>query len=191
MQIADLFCGRGNGLRALSSLGFESLSGVDLSEELLASYDGPARLYLGDCPDIRFPDRSLDVVIVQGGLHHLPDPIEDVDRTLRGLRRVLRPTGCLVVVEPWLTPFLSLVHWCCSAGMARRVWGKLDALAAMIEHERETYFHWLSQPEPILARLHAHFVPEHERVAWGKLTFVGTPRPEKRPRIDPSGRTRS
>ena len=30
--IVELFCGRGNGLKALASLGFQSLSGVDLSE---------------------------------------------------------------------------------------------------------------------------------------------------------------
>ncbi len=180
-EIAELFCGRGNGLKALASLGFESLSGVDLSEELLASYEGSARLYLGDCRDIRFRDRSLDVVVVQGGLHHLPDPLQDLERTLRGVRRVLRPTGRIVVVEPWLTPFLSLVHWVCTAGVARRLWGKLDAFATMMEHERETYFRWLSQPELILARLRAHFAPEREHVAWGKLTFVGTPRPEEAP----------
>ena len=180
-EIAELFCGRGSGLKALASLGFESLRGVDLSEDLLASYEGPARLYLGDCRDIRFPDRSLDVVVVQGGLHHLADPLEDLERTLRGVRRVLRPTGRIVVVEPWLTPFLALVHRFCTAGVARRLWGKLDALAAMIEYERETYFHWLSQPEAILARLRAQFAPEREHVAWGKLTFVGTPRPEEPP----------
>ena len=185
-QIAELFCGRGNGLKALASLGFESLSGVDLSEELLASYEGPARLYLGDCRDIRFPDRSLDVVVVQGGLHHLADPLDDLERTLRGVRRVLRPSGRIVVVEPWLTPFLALVHRSCSLGVARRLWGKLDALAAMIEHERDTYFHWLSQPEAILARLRADFAPEHEQVAWGKLTFVGTPRAEA-PEATPNG----
>jgi SAM-dependent methyltransferase len=187
-EIAELFCGRGNGLKALASLGFESLSGVDLSEELLASYDGPARLYLGDCRDIRFPDRSLDVVVVQGGLHHLPDPFEDLERTLRGVRRVLRPTGHIVVVEPWLTPFLALVHRLCTARVPRRLWGKLDALAAMIELERETYFQWLSQPEAILARLRAHFAPEREQVAWGKLTFVGMPRSEGRPSAEAATR---
>jgi SAM-dependent methyltransferase len=182
-EIAELFCGRGNGLKALASLGFESLSGVDLSEELLASYEGPARLYLGDCRDIRFADRSFDVVVVQGGLHHLSD-LADLERTLRGVRRVLRPTGRIVVVEPWLTPFLAVVHRFCTTGVARRVWGKLDALAAMIEHERETYFHWLSRPEPILAQLRANFAPEHEHVAWGKLSFVGAPRPDGAPGRD-------
>lgn len=179
-EIAELFCGRGNGLSALASLGFERLSGVDLSEELLASYTGPARLYLGDCRDLKFEAHSLDVVVVQGGLHHLPDPIGDLERTLAGVRRVLRPSGRAVVIEPWNTPFLALVHALCRVGVVRKGWGKLDALATMIERERETYFRWLAQPEPILRLLRTHFVPERERVAWGKLTFVGTPRPGER-----------
>lgn len=175
--IAELFCGRGNGLRALAALGFTDLCGVDLSEELLASYDGPARRYLGDCRDLRFPERSLDVVVVQGGLHHLPDPLADLERTLDGVRRVLRSRGRLVVVEPWPTPFLSLVHAACRVPVARRAWGKLDALAEMIERERETYFRWLARPAEIRERLRARFRPELERVAWGKLVFVGVPRP--------------
>ncbi|NOT31629.1 MAG: class I SAM-dependent methyltransferase [Planctomycetes bacterium] len=179
-DIAELFCGRGNGLRALASLGFERLSGVDLSEELLASYTGPARLYLGDCRDLKLAAHSLDVVVVQGGLHHLPDPSDDLERTLTGVRRVLRPSGRLVIVEPWSTPFLTVVHALCRVGPARAVWGKLDALARMIERERETYFRWLAQPEPILRVLRTHFVPEREHIGWGKLTFVGTPRPDER-----------
>ncbi len=42
LQIVELFCGRGNGLHALSRLGFQRLEGVDLSESLLTEYEGPA-----------------------------------------------------------------------------------------------------------------------------------------------------
>jgi len=149
---------------------------VDLSEDLLASYDGPARLVLGDVRDLRFPERSLDVVIVQGGLHHLPDALPDLERTLRGVRRVLRPEGRFVVVEPWRTPFLSFVLAVSRVRLARRSWGKLDALATMVEREAETYYRWLAHPEPIRALLRAHFASEREEVAWGRLTFVGKPR---------------
>ena len=34
-KIVELFCGRGNGLHALESLGFRSLEGVDISPRLL------------------------------------------------------------------------------------------------------------------------------------------------------------
>ncbi len=176
-EIAELCCGRGNGLRALAALGFERLAGVDLSEDLLASYTGPARLYLGDVRELKFPAHSQDVVLVQGGLHHLPDTLSDLERTLRGVRRVLRPGGRLVVVEPWRTPFLSFVLAVSRIRLARRSWDKLDALATMVEREHETYFRWLSLPAPILASLRAHFEPEREQIAWGRLAFVGRPRP--------------
>jgi hypothetical protein len=46
----------------------------------------------------------------------------------------------------------------------------------MVERERDTYFRWLSKPEPILELLRSHFVPEREEISRGKLTFVGAPR---------------
>ena len=174
--IVELFCGRGNGLKALASLGFQSLSGVDLSESLLGKFDGQARLYVGDCRDLKFSDRSIDVVVVQGGLHHLPDLPRDLEKTLLEICRVLRSSGRVVLVEPWNTTFLRLVHGFCNLSIARRAWGKLDALATMIDRERTTYERWLGQPDRIRQLLGTHFVPEQQRIAWGKLTFVGRPR---------------
>jgi len=48
-QIVDIFCGRGNGLKALELLGFTNLEGVDISPELVARYDGPAKMHVADC----------------------------------------------------------------------------------------------------------------------------------------------
>src|SRR5579863_8906443 len=53
-QIVELFCGRGNGLRALQSLGFTRVEGVDLSPSLVAQYQGSARCYVGDCRQLPF-----------------------------------------------------------------------------------------------------------------------------------------
>jgi SAM-dependent methyltransferase len=178
-EVAELCCGRGNGLRALETLGFTRLAGVDLSEELLASYRGPARLVVGDVRELRFAPRSLDLVIVQGGLHHLPDGLDDLERTLAGVRRVLRPNGRFVAVEPWRTPFLSAVLALSRVRALRAAWGKLDALAVMVEREHTTYFRWLAQPAPIRALLTAHFEPEREEIGWGRLAFVGRPRAER------------
>src|ERR1700683_3739198 len=41
-EIVELFCGRGNGLHALSRLGFSNLEGVDLSARLFRLYTRPA-----------------------------------------------------------------------------------------------------------------------------------------------------
>ena len=175
--IVELFCGRGNGLHALEQLGFSQIEGVDLSPRLLAQYRGSARTTVADCRELPFADGAKDVVIVQGGLHHLPTLPEDLDRTFAEIRRVLRPNGRVIFVEPWLTPFLKLVHVVCENPVARKVSAKLDALATMIEYERRTYEQWLTQPELVLSVAEKYFVAERQSFGWGKWRFVGTPRP--------------
>lgn len=176
-RILELCCGRGNGIEALRSLGFTALSGVDLSESLLETYGGPASLYVGDVRDLRLADRSIDIAVVQGGFHHLPELPGDLEKALRETRRVLRPEGRLVLVEPWNTTFLRAVHACCNVPVARKMWGRLDALATMIERERATYEAWLGQADAIRRLIHAHFRVEREDASWGKLSFVGRPLP--------------
>jgi ubiquinone/menaquinone biosynthesis C-methylase UbiE len=174
--VVELFCGRGSGLYALASLGFTRLSGVDLSPSLLAQYSGPATCFVGDCRQLQFDDQSLDIVVVQGGLHHLPNLSDDLERVMSEARRVLRPSGRLFVVEPWLTPFLRAVHAASRRQSARRLWSKLDALATMIEHEERTYQAWLSRPEFNLRVMRAHFFEETCKRTLGKLVFIGRPR---------------
>lgn len=175
-QAAEIFCGRGNGLQALARLGFTRLEGVDLSERLLEQYRGPATLYVCDCRKLPFDNASRDVLIVQGGLHHLPRLMDDLEATLDEAQRVLRPGGRFVAVEPWLTPFLRLVHAACRMRLARRCWSKLDALAIMTEREQATYEAWLARPQAILAALQARFEVQTCRTQLGKLLFVGRKR---------------
>jgi SAM-dependent methyltransferase len=175
-RVLDLFCGAGNGLKALEQLGFTRLTGVDLSPRLVAQYRGPAQLYVGDCRDLKLPDASCDVVIVQGGLHHLPSLPGDLERVMAEARRVLVPSGRIVLVEPWDTPFLRVVHAACESRALCALWSKLDALATMIEHERTTYMSWLAAGESNLQVIRAHFEPTRCSEAFGKLLFVGRPR---------------
>ncbi len=174
-EIVELFCGRGNGLHALARLGFTHLEGVDFSAELLAQYQGAARCYVSDCRELRFADHSKDILIVQGGLHHLPTLPDSLEQTFVEMRRVLRKNGRLILVEPWLTPFLRFVHLFCETRLARCCSVKLDALATMIHFERRTYEQWLSHPDLIRKVARAHFSPMQESFAWGKWNFVGTP----------------
>ena len=175
-QVVELFCGRGNGLHALSRLGFTNIEGVDLSPRLLSLYHGPAKCYARDCRQLPFPDQSKDLLIAQGGLHHLPTLPASLDEIFREMRRVLRRDGLMVAVEPWLTPFLKLAHTISGIRLMRRCSVKLDAFATMIEHERPTYEQWLNQPKLILSLAHSHFTPVRESVSWGEWRFVGTPR---------------
>ena len=175
-EIVELFCGRGNGLIALQRLGFTRVEGVDLSPRLIAQYRGPAKCIVGDCRQLPFADRSKDVLIVQGGLHHLSVLPDDLEKTFAEMQRVLRKEGLVVFVEPWLTPFLKFVHRVSENPLARRLSNKIDALATMIQFERRTYEQWLTQPDLITKIARTHFTPLHESFAWGKWNFVGAPR---------------
>ena len=175
-QIVELFCGRGNGLNALQRLQFTHLEGVDLSPRLIAQYRGPAKCFVADCRHLPFAARSKDILIVQGGLHHLPTLPEDLEKTFAEMQRVLRKEGRVVFVEPWLTPFLRFVHAVSENSLARRLSNRMDALATMIQFERRTYEQWLTQPDLIIRLAREHFLPVHESFEWGKWNFVGHPR---------------
>jgi len=175
-RIVELFCGRGSGLRALHRLGFTDVEGIDLSPSLAAEYAGPGKIMVGDCRRLPFENASKDILIVQGGLHHLPVLPDDLDQALAEGARVLREDGLLVVVEPWATLFLSLAHPLCQSRLIRALSPRIDALATMIYYERNTYEQWLSQPRLILESLHKTFRCERCRFRWGKICFTGRKR---------------
>ncbi len=177
VAIVELFSGRGNALHAWQQLGFSRLEGVDLSDRLLRQYRGNATLYVCDARELAFEAASRDIVAVQGGLHHLQQLPQDLDRTLAEVARVLRPGGLFVAVEPWLTPFLSVVHALSEIRLVRRALPKFDAFAIMTERERDTYENWLRNHAMVLALLQRHFEPQHLRKRLGKLEFVGRRRP--------------
>jgi ubiquinone/menaquinone biosynthesis C-methylase UbiE len=175
-EIVELFCGRGNGLQALGALGFTRLEGVDLSSSLVRQYEGSASLYVCDCRHLPFENQTKDIVIIHGGLHHLKTLPEDLEQTLSETTRVLRDNGMFVAIEPWLTPFLALVHSVCRCRLARRLVPKINALATMIDHERQTYEQWLAQPETILNLYDHFFSAQLASSRWGKYVFVGRKR---------------
>lgn len=175
-EVVELFCGRGNGLRALDRLGFTRLEGVDLSAALVSQYTGPVTVSVGDCRSLPFEDSSKDILIVQGGLHHLPDLRSSLPQTVSEMHRVLRKAGRVFVVEPWNTPFLRWVTAVAALQPVRRVSRKIDSFMGMVEWERETYLPWLNDPVFILQTLDSNFEPERRQIGWGKLKFVGRPR---------------
>lgn len=171
-HVAELFCGRGNGLHALQQLGFSRLTGVDLSPELASMYSGAGRIVVSDCRDLPLADGSADIAIVQGGLHHLPTIPTDLERAVGEAHRILRRGGRFVIVEPWRTPFLSLVHAAMHAPLVRRLSSKVDAFATMVHYERQTYEQWLASPTPVLDVLGRYFPHRTWQARWGKLLMV-------------------
>jgi ubiquinone/menaquinone biosynthesis C-methylase UbiE len=171
-RVLEVCSGRGNGLRAWHALGFRNLVGVDLSPGLLKSQHVPGTRLLADARALPLRSRSFDVVIVQGGLHHLLTA-HDVESALGEMCRVVRTTGRVIIIEPWLTPFLRFVHAVTEQPVARRFSQKIDAFETMREEERQTYEQWLNAPAEYLSIIHRYVSPEVERRQWGKLVIVG------------------
>lgn len=175
-MILDLFCGRGGGAEALRRMGFQHIYGVDMSERLLREHGDRGSIAVGDCTRLPIASGIADIAIVQGGLHHLPRVPRDLAQTLDEIRRVLRPGGLFVMVEPWRTPFLDAVHLLSRSRLVRRISGKVDALATMIEHERVTYDQWLRVPEVIMTSIGRSFRVQRREERWGKIYLIGVPR---------------
>ena len=170
----ELCCGRGNGLSTLRGLGFTDVIGLDLSGELLTEATRLAGCVQADARQMPLATSSRDLVVVQGGLHHIPAFPDGLDEVLGETARVLAPGGRFVVVEPWLTPFLSLAYWS-ALRPTRRLWSKLDALGAMVELEWDTLEPWLRGAAPAQAALARHFETERLEIGWGQLAGVFRP----------------
>jgi len=173
-SILEIFCGRGNGIVAFERLGFHDVEGVDLSFPLLEKYSGlPRNLYVADCRQMPFDDHSKDLIIVQGGLHHLPLLPSDVEQTCYEVKRVLKPGGRFAIVEPYPTICLPWIHFVSELSMVRCCLPKLDALAVMTERERTTYQNWMKESPGIRQSIKQGFKPIVDKVTWTKWMFVG------------------
>lgn len=112
-KILDVGCGNGDDVRALAQIvGVEGLvTGVDHSQEMIDaanSHEGnvglSVRFQIGDVQHLDFADDTFDGSRVDRALQHIPDR----ERALAEMRRVTRPGGWIVAVDPdWETAILD------------------------------------------------------------------------------------
>lgn len=179
LRVLDLFCGTGSGLEALSILGFSNLKGVDLSPDLLKQCKTKnVELFVGDCRDLKLESGSVDLVTIQGGLHHLPSIKEDLPKTLKEIHRVLSDDGKVFIIEPWLTKMLSILHVLYKSKFLRALWPKFDALATMTHLEYPIYDTWLDSKTFIFEELNKNFITEKANERLAKLSYLGKKRTE-------------
>jgi ubiquinone/menaquinone biosynthesis C-methylase UbiE len=104
-EAVDLGCGPGDLALKLAQMapGLQ-VTGIDLSDEMLAHADARARqagleervsFRKGDVADIPFADNTLDLVVSTLSLHHWSDPVAVLDE----IARVLRPGGAFLVFD--------------------------------------------------------------------------------------------
>lgn len=95
--VLDLGCGPGHWSAYLHSLGVE-VTGVDMVPEFIAharaTHPGP-EFCLGSMTGTSVPEHSVSGVLSWYSTIHLPPP--ELDRALADLRRLLAPSGVLVI----------------------------------------------------------------------------------------------
>lgn len=99
-RVLDAGCGTAYGTALLAAAGAREAVGVDRAADVVAAARGrvPAdvRLVEGDLADLPFPDDSFDLVVCFEAIEHVDDP----DRCLDELARVLAPGGLLAISSP-------------------------------------------------------------------------------------------
>ncbi len=95
--VLDLGCGPGHWTAYLHSLGTQ-VTGVDMVPEFIAharaTHSGP-EFRLGSMTELDVPEHSVAGVLSWYSTIHLPPP--ELDRVLAGFRRLLNPSGVLVI----------------------------------------------------------------------------------------------
>ncbi len=99
-SVADIGCGGGALSRTLVAHGHD-VTGIDPDPDAIAraSESVPqARFERATAEALPFPDAGLDAAVFLNALHHVP--VSLMRAALAETRRVLRPDGTLIVVEP-------------------------------------------------------------------------------------------
>ena len=163
-QILDVGCGFGDRVRSLRQAGYSDVSGVELSPYSVRRANDP-KISLGSITATGYPDKSVDVVLVENVFHHIDDYVV----AIREIRRILKPGGVLCMIEPrrslmrmlldFLTfytpiPFLLRGPW----QQRKIVMGK--------ERETGLYQQWLASQSKFFSLLEHDF-----QMLWRKNTF--------------------
>lgn len=96
-KILDVGCGNGRFLAQMRELGWEVM-GVepDPKAARIAREEFGVKVFQGTLQEAKFPNDHFDAITMNHVIEHVPDPIE----LLSECRRILKPSGRLVVVTP-------------------------------------------------------------------------------------------
>lgn len=97
-RILDTGTSTGTNLRMLRELGFQQVTGLDMSEDAIAfcKTKGLGPVERGDICAMPFADESFDLVLATDIVEH----VDDDKRALREITRVLKPGGRVLLTVP-------------------------------------------------------------------------------------------
>lgn len=101
LRVLDAGCGTGYGLKLIEEGGASGVVGVDIAEEAVAraaelNDSELVEVLQADVGALPFADDTFDLVVCFETLEHL----DEQERAIRELRRVLRPAGLLAISSP-------------------------------------------------------------------------------------------
>lgn len=99
--VLDVASGSGYGTKYLADAGAKLVYGVDISKEVIEYAKknfggGGVKFLVGDARELPFKDNFFDVVVSFETIEHLPDYL----RFLNEVKRVIKPSGLLIVSTP-------------------------------------------------------------------------------------------
>lgn len=155
----DVGAGDGNLAPSLLELGVSHVVAVEPQLELLRHCPPSALRAAAAAEALPLPDASVEVVIAMDVLHHLSQ--DQLDGALVELRRVVRPTGRLLVCEPAPTVVRRVLGVALASPLA-----SLSAFTRdkrrMVELEADTLVPWLrAEPRFVQRAESAGLVCEH------------------------------
>jgi len=123
-RILDLCCGTGDQLKKLSDAGFNNLTGVDLSTEMLKVArrgNKIGNLMESDVQHTGLPGASFDIIIISLAVHEKSARMQK--NMLAEAKRLLAPEGQLILVDFSLDDQAKMIGKI-AAGMIERLAGK-------------------------------------------------------------------
>jgi SAM-dependent methyltransferase len=96
--VLDVGTSTGTNLRLLRELGFQRVTGLDMSEDAIrfCSAKGLGSVRLGDVTRMPFEDQSFSLVLATDIIEH----VDDDGAAIAEIHRVLKPGGCALVSVP-------------------------------------------------------------------------------------------
>lgn len=141
--ILDYGCGRGEMVQQLRRQGYSNTFGTEPSAFLLdLATEGRDFLRLMHGPRIPFEDAYFDLVYCSGVLHHID--WDHLTTVLEEIRRVLKPSGKFIYVEPRSSIARSVGHALVLSPLAR-LSRNASAMADCLKAEWPTYDVWLKR----------------------------------------------
>lgn len=96
-RLLDVGCGTGDFVAGMARMGWDA-TGIDFDREAVTSArrHESIKVFSGGLADQNFPDDAFDAITLSNVMEHLPDPAH----TFAELKRILAPSGRLVIVTP-------------------------------------------------------------------------------------------